>query len=147
MKKLVLVASFLAAVGCVSVLAADRPVHTVDYVIGMLEAGVDPATIVARIHEGHLTFRVGEGGLDRLRGAGATDELVRAVTGEDATPATPQGPTTRRGTAPPETAPPATGQGTASGVWTRPQRMGDEGDETSSGDEEATAPPQDDEGD
>src|SRR5438445_1099879 len=107
MKKLVLVASFLAAVGCVSVLAADRPAHTVDYVIGMLEAGVNPATIVARIHEGHLTFRLGEGDLDRLRSAGATDELVRAVTGEDAAPAPPQTPPTRPGAAPPVTAPPA----------------------------------------
>jgi hypothetical protein len=64
--------------------AAEARAHSVDYVIGMLEAGMDQRAILARIHDEHLTFRLAEGDLDRLRDAGAGDELIDAVSGRPA---------------------------------------------------------------
>ncbi len=52
---------------------------SVDYLIGMLESGMDQQEIVSRITENHLTFRLEEGDLERLRDAGAGEALARAV--------------------------------------------------------------------
>src|SRR5882672_5199765 len=60
--------------------AATKPV-TVDYVIGLLDAGVDQADIVARIQERDLTFRFAPGDIDRLRAAGASEDLIDEVLG------------------------------------------------------------------
>jgi hypothetical protein len=53
---------------------------SIDYVIGMLESGMDQQEIVSRITENHLSFRLEEGDLERLRSAGAGEDLLRAVT-------------------------------------------------------------------
>src|SRR5713226_8149862 len=84
--QLVLAAAFLAAIAVAPAGAAQARTHTVDYVIGMLEAGVDQPTILARIHDARLTFQIAAGDLDRLRDAGAGDALVQAVKGAAAAP-------------------------------------------------------------
>jgi hypothetical protein len=104
MTRTVLVATFLTAVALVSLHAAPSQTHTVDYVIGLLEAGVDQQTIVGQIHERGLTFRMAEGDLDRLREAGASPALVKAVT--DASPKPEGAPGTK-----------------ATEEWSRPHRM------------------------
>ncbi len=76
----------LALIGSRPVIASDAPSRGVDYVIGMLEAGVAQPTIIARIHDKNLTFRISEGDVDRLRAAGAGDELIRAVTAAEGQP-------------------------------------------------------------
>jgi len=84
--QVVLAAAFLVAISVVPAGAAQARTHTVDYVIGMLEAGVDQPTILARIHDARLTFQIAAGDLDRLRDAGAGDALVQAVKGAAAAP-------------------------------------------------------------
>src|SRR5712692_1593693 len=87
MKNIVLVASIVMAFAVVPLIASEPPrPHTVDYVIGMLEAGMAPQAIIDLIHGKGLTFRIAEGDVDRLRAAGAGDDLVGVVTGEEATP-------------------------------------------------------------
>ena len=90
-KSLVVLASLLAvAIGPSFAATAARP-HSVDYLIGMLEAGVPSRTIIARIHEGSLAITLGEGDLDRLKEAGADEALIGAVEGTAAaTPAEPR---------------------------------------------------------
>src|SRR5262249_43374983 len=71
-----------AALVAIPVIAAESPrTPTVDYVIGMLEAGMDPQEITDIIHEHGLAFKIEPGDLDRLRAAGADDELMQAVGG------------------------------------------------------------------
>lgn len=55
---------------------------TVDYVIGLLDAGIGQQEILDRIKEKDLTFRLEPGDTDRLREAGAGEDLIAAVTGE-----------------------------------------------------------------
>ena len=116
---------FLAAL-CAAA-APPKPL-SVDYVIGMLESGLDQKAIVGRIVDGKLTFRLSEGDLDRLRAAGAGEDLVKAVTREGvvlenraSSPAQAPAPRTeatgQEGAASKPGAPPPDG-------WSRPQRMG-----------------------
>jgi len=69
--------SLLLATGPVA--AAEAKVVSVDYVIGMIEAGLGQDEIVEHILANKLTFRVSEESLGRLREAGAGDELVEVV--------------------------------------------------------------------
>jgi hypothetical protein len=55
---------------------------TVDYVIGLLDAGIGQQEILDRIKEKDLTFHLEPGDTDRLREAGAGEDLIAAVTGE-----------------------------------------------------------------
>ncbi len=117
-RRVVLTILFLAAIAITRAAAAAAAPHTVDYLIGMLEAGVDQSTIITRIHEKNLTFRLEEGDLDRLKAAGASDALVTAVAGEE------------KG-------------GGSSEAWSRPRRMEEE---QSGGAQEEAAPPDEGEG-
>lgn len=97
---------FLALVASVPAVAAQTSTHTVDYVIGMLEAGVDQPTIISRIHERNLVFKLADGDLDRLRAAGAGEDLVNAVEGKE----------------PPKASPPVAAPG-GNVAWSRPRRI------------------------
>lgn len=57
---------------------------SVDYVLGMLESGMEQDEIVYRIIEKNLTFRLTAEDVDRLRAAGASDTLIRVVTRDGA---------------------------------------------------------------
>ncbi|MGH2670534.1 MAG: hypothetical protein ACRDH5_15710 [bacterium] len=78
--------------------AADEPdVRSADYVIGMLDAGMDQDDIIERIINDDLMFHFEKGDIDRLREAGAGLDLIRVVTrrevveGEDYGSVTPYG--------------------------------------------------------
>jgi hypothetical protein len=112
----------VAFVATTAASAATKPV-TVDYVIGLIDAGVDQADIVARIQERDLTFRFAPGDIDRLRAAGASEDLIDEVLGRNAVQ---------------ENRPDATTGGTSgrqdkggkdANGWGRPNRMGN-GDAT-----------------
>jgi hypothetical protein len=61
--------------------AADEPdVRSADYLIGMLEAGLDQDDIIERIINDDLMFHFEKGDIDRLREAGAGPDLLRVVT-------------------------------------------------------------------
>ncbi len=81
--------------------AAGARVVSVDYVIGMIEAGLDQTEIIDRIRDNDLTFRMSVQSLDRLRDAGAGDDLIEIVS-ERAAPARED--------------------------WERPRRLGEYGD-------------------
>jgi hypothetical protein len=78
---------------------------TVDYVIGMLQAGLEQDAIIEQIVDKQVHFVLGEGDLERLRQAGAHEGLVAVVEREVA----------------------ATGSDAAAGQpgesWSRPQRI------------------------
>jgi hypothetical protein len=59
--------------------ASTGQVVNVDYVIALLDAGVDQAKVIDRIEQKGLTFRLGPGDMARLRSAGADDKLIEAV--------------------------------------------------------------------
>jgi hypothetical protein len=101
---------------------------TVDYVIGLLDAGVSEDDIVARIEKNHLTFRVASGDIDRLMSAGATGHLVDAIISAGITLENREGA-------------PAQG-GTDTNGWGRPSRMGTQ-NETYPPSGEAAPPPSD----
>lgn len=113
MNRIVIVAAMLCALAGATVVAAPAPhPHSIDYVIGMLEAGVPSRTVVARIQKTSMTFRLEEGDLDRLKAAGADDALVHAVetaaTNDTGSPATST----------------QSGKGdTKTQRWSRPQRL------------------------
>ncbi len=96
--------------------AAEPRATSVDYVIALLDAGVDQKEIVARIGDKNLTFRLTPGDVDRLRAAGAGDELIDAVRRQ----ATAQ--ENRDGEGPPEGTEQAPSRPT--GDWGRPSRLG-----------------------
>lgn len=85
---------------------------TVDYVIGLLDAGVSEADIVARIEKNHLTFRVASGDIDRLVAAGASGHLLDAIITAGVTLENREGGTAQGGTDKNED------------DWGRPSRMG-----------------------
>lgn len=58
---------------------------SVDYVLALMDAGIDQRDIVRRIVEKNLTFRMAPGDIDRLREAGAGKELIDVVTAEQDT--------------------------------------------------------------
>jgi len=100
--------------------AGTKPV-TVDYVIGLLDAGVDQADIVARIQERDLTFRFAPGDIDRLRAAGASEDLIDEVLGRNAVPENRQGATTGGTTGRQDQG------GKDANGWGRPSRLGNGG--------------------
>ena len=60
-------------------------VVSVDYVLALMDAGIDQREIVRRIVEKNLTFHLETGDIDRLREAGADDALVEVVSTEQDT--------------------------------------------------------------
>src|SRR5258706_13765078 len=118
MQRFLLILSTLAVLALVPAWAAtasDSHTVGVDYAIAMLQAGMDQETIVAQILDRNLTFRLMAGDMDRLRAAGAGDELVDVVTREGVVL---------------ENAPRAAGEAPprgkripGSGSWSRPRRM------------------------
>ena len=58
---------------------------SVDYVLALLDAGIEQREIIQRIVEKNLAFRLAPGDLDRLREAGGGKELIEVVTGEQDT--------------------------------------------------------------
>src|SRR6266571_536740 len=75
---LTLIAATLFLPGRLSAAATEQVVN-VDYVIALLDAGVDQTKIVDRIEQKGLTFRLTPGDMARLRTAGASDKLIEAV--------------------------------------------------------------------
>jgi len=122
---LLLIVTALLLPGRISAAAKDATVN-VDYVIALLDSGMERAKIVERIESQGLTFRLAPGDLPRLRAAGADDKVIDAVV-DHAAVLEGQG----------QAAPPA--QGTDR--WGRPSRLGNSG-EAGSGQEQA-APPAD----
>jgi hypothetical protein len=55
---------------------------SVDYVLALMDAGIEQREIIQRIVEKNLAFRLAPGDLDRLREAGCGKELIEVVTGE-----------------------------------------------------------------
>ena len=119
---LLFVVAVLALPGRTAAAAKDTTVN-VDYVIALLDSGVERAKIVERIDSQNLTFRLAPGDVARLRAAGADDKLIDAVVDHAAV---------------------LEGQGQASAQgtdrWSRPSRLGNP---AGSGQEQA--PPADDE--
>src|SRR5437899_13055389 len=75
---LMLIVATLLLPGRVSAAATEQVVN-VDYVIALLDAGVDQTKIADRIEQKGLTFRLAPGDMARLRSAGANDKLIEAV--------------------------------------------------------------------
>jgi hypothetical protein len=101
--------------------AAGTKSVTVDYVIGLLDAGVAEDDVVTRIKENHLTFRVAPGDIDRLMAAGATGHLIDEIINAGVTLENREG-------APSGDQPGGQNQGgTDTNGWGRPSRMGTSG--------------------
>ena len=80
MKRIVLLVSLLLIVPFTLARAADEPqVMSADYLIGMLQAGMDQDAIIERVINEDLLFRLEKGDIDRLRDAGAGKDLIRVV--------------------------------------------------------------------
>jgi hypothetical protein len=80
----------VAALALLSTRASAAPetqakMVSVDYVLALMDAGIDQREIVRRIVEKNLTFRMEPGDIGRLREAGAGKELVDVVTAEQDT--------------------------------------------------------------
>lgn len=58
---------------------------SVDYVLALMDAGIDQREIIRRIVEKDLTFHLATGDIDRLREAGADSALVEVVSTEQDT--------------------------------------------------------------
>jgi hypothetical protein len=58
---------------------------SVDYVLGLMQAGMKPGLVVDLIREQDLHFRLATGDVERLRAAGASQALVEAVTARTVT--------------------------------------------------------------
>ncbi len=124
---LVLVVALLTLPESTLAAAKDTTTLNVDYVIALLDSGVERAKIVERIESKGLTFRLAPGDVARLRAAGADDKVIDAVVDHAAV-------LESQGQAP---AP----QGTEG--WGRPNRLGNSGGGGSG--QEQTAPPADEE--
>ncbi|OLC56152.1 MAG: hypothetical protein AUH92_00705 [Acidobacteria bacterium 13_1_40CM_4_69_4] len=120
--------------------ASSDKVVNVDYVIGLLDAGVDQSKIVDRIEQKGLTFRIAPGDMSRLRAAGAEDKLIDAVIDHAAGLEGQGGTGSKAGQ---EQAPPQ-----ETDQWGRPSRLGNPGGTGSNeapaapGQEQATPPPE-----
>ena len=64
---------------------AQARVVSVDYVLALVDVGIDQREIVRRIVDKNLAFRLETGDMDRLREAGADDALVEVVSAEQDT--------------------------------------------------------------
>ena len=64
--------------------ASDKPVRIVrvDYVLALMDAGVDQKEIIRRIVEKNLAFDLEPDDIDRLREAGCGDPLIEVMTAE-----------------------------------------------------------------
>ena len=76
----------------------------VDYVLALMDAGIDQKEIVKRIEEKNLGFRIAPVDVDRLREAGAGKHLIEVVVGEGTSE--------------------ENQEGTDSSQWGRPNRLG-----------------------
>ncbi len=112
--------------------ASSQPkIVGVDYVLALMDAGIDQKEIVHRIEEKNLAFRLAPGDLDRLREAGAGKNLIEVISAESAVLENHEG--ARAG----GTAAPQDQRGTGASQWGRPSRLGGEG----TGTPEGGAPP------
>jgi hypothetical protein len=108
---------------------------TVDYVIALLDSGISQADIVARIKEKNLAFRLAPGDIDRLRGAGAGEELIVQITGGTVILEN------REGAPSAEPARPKEQSGAGTNGWEHPSRLGGKqgttsGDQVAGGDDD-----------
>ena len=126
---LVLIVATLLQPARVSAASNDKIVN-VDYVIGLLDAGVDQSKIIDRIEQRGLTLRLAPGDMDRLRAAGADDKLIDSVIDHAAVLEGQGGTPSKAG----QEQPPA--QDT--GRWGRPSRLGNSGGGAGSNDAPAT---------
>jgi len=138
---LVFVVAALLLPGRLSAATAGQVVN-VDYVIALLDAGVDQTKIVDRIEQKDLTFRLAPGDMARLRSAGASDKLIEAVVDRAAVLEGQGGPGSKAG----QEQPPAQD----SDHWGRPSRLGSSGTPGSTSapaapGQEQPSPPADDE--
>jgi len=102
--------------------ASSQPkIVGVDYVLALMDSGIDQKEIIHRIEEKNLTFRLAPGDIDRLREAGAGKNLIEVVTAESAVLENHEG-APSGGTAAPQDQ-----RGTGSSQWGRPSRLGGEG--------------------
>jgi len=124
--------SFLSPSASFAAESGKAKVVNVDYVIALMDAGIDQKEIIHRIEARNLTFRIESGDVDRLREAGAGKNLIEVVVGEQAEP---------------ETVAPQGDQGSATSEWGRPNRMGGTGSGSPQGDESYAPPASGDEGD
>ncbi len=79
MRSIILLGTMTLLAGAVPAFAETAEPLSVDYVIGMLEAGMPQDAIVSRIRDGRLAFVVRRGDIDRLLDAGAGEDLLMAV--------------------------------------------------------------------
>jgi len=92
----------------------------VDYVLALMDAGIDQKEIIQRIEEKNLAFRLALGDLDRLREAGAGKHLIEVVSAEAAVLEN------HEGAASGPTTPPQDKGGADASQWGRPNRIGGE---------------------
>jgi len=101
--------------------AESKPrIVSVDYVLALMDAGIDQKDIVRRIEEKNLAFRLAPGDIDRLREAGAGKHLIEVVTAEGVVLENHQGVPTDA------TPPPQNQGGTDASQWGRPSRLAGE---------------------
>src|SRR5438046_3105066 len=100
--------------------SSQQKIVGVDYVLALMDAGIDQKEIIHRIEEKNLTFRLAPGDLDRLREAGAGKNLIEVISAESAVLANPEG-ARAGGTAAQDQ------RGTGASQWGRPSRLGSEG--------------------
>ncbi len=80
---LALIAALSFPAARASAAAETKPkIVSVDYVLALMDAGIDQREIVRRIEEKNLAFRIAPGDIDRLREAGAGKKLLDVVIGE-----------------------------------------------------------------
>ncbi len=136
---LVLIAATLLLPGRLLAATSDQVVN-VDYVIALLDAGVDQAKVIDRIEQKGLTFRLAPGDMARLRSAGADDKLIEAVVDHAAVLEGHGGPGPQAGQEQTPTQ--------DSDSWGRPSRLGHpgtpgSGDAPATPDQEQATPPAD----
>jgi hypothetical protein len=79
MRPAILLGSLLLFVGTGPLLAESAEPLSVDYVIGMLQAGMSQEEVVSHIRDNELTFIIRKGDVDRLLDAGAGEDLLMTV--------------------------------------------------------------------
>lgn len=79
MHRFLIIAAALPLLAIAPAVAGPAEPLTVDYVIGMLDAGMDQDAIVRHIDQEGLRFALRKGDVDRLLEAGAGEDLLLAV--------------------------------------------------------------------
>ena len=91
----------IAVLPLLSAASSAPKIVGVDYVLALMDAGLDQKEIIHRIEEKSLAFRLDPGDLDRLREAGAGKSLIGVIVAEE-----------------------APSDGTNTDRWARPNRLG-----------------------